>query len=265
MDNNQFAVYQLKQIPETRPIRFRSYQVLQENEIPIQYENYEQVYLDRMQPKDTPERIKERLCRKRPRTFRGHAISVSDILVLNQEGLVTSYYVETDCFVVIADFIQSEPSTPPLSFDRAGYSIEGKKGSWYAFDSIKIEGKEFFLMEHETYGRDAAWVVLDEKGKLVVDRVTNGFDQMVQQKIREYLNLSQPAEEPVKQESSFVENSQKYIENDRDYRNFNIEKKQNCNQTDREYPTMAFKKEKRKGSVLAKLHQKQAEIAKHNR
>lgn len=265
MDHNQFAVYQLKQIPETRPIRFRSYQVLQEKGIPIQYENYEQVYLERMQPEDTPEKIKERLYRKRPRTFRGHAISVSDILVLNQEGLVTSYYVENDGFVMLADFIQSESSTSSLSLGRTGYSIEGKKGSWYAFDRIRIEGKEFFLMEHETYGRDAAWVVLDENGKLVVDCVTNGFDQMVQQKIREYLNLSQVTEEPVKQESSFVENSQNDIENNRDANSFDREKKPSCNQTDRQYPTTTSKKDKRKESILKKLHQKQAELTKRNR
>ena len=48
MDVNQFAVYQLKNIPENRQIRFRPYSALQENGIQIQYEDYEQVYLARM-------------------------------------------------------------------------------------------------------------------------------------------------------------------------------------------------------------------------
>ena len=57
MDVNQFAVYQLKNIPENRQIRFRPYSALQEKGIQIQYEDYEQVYLARMQPEDEPEKF----------------------------------------------------------------------------------------------------------------------------------------------------------------------------------------------------------------
>lgn len=34
-------------------------------------------------------------------------------------------------------------------------------------------------MEHETYGRDAAWTVVDEDGKLIVDNVQEGFNEAV--------------------------------------------------------------------------------------
>lgn len=40
MDINQFAVYQLKNLPENRGIRFRSYKMLQEKKIQIRYEDY---------------------------------------------------------------------------------------------------------------------------------------------------------------------------------------------------------------------------------
>lgn len=49
MDVNQFALYQLKNIPENRQIRFRPYSTLQEKGIQIQYKDYTQVYLARMQ------------------------------------------------------------------------------------------------------------------------------------------------------------------------------------------------------------------------
>ena len=91
MDINQFAVYQLKNIPENRQIRFRPYSVLQEKKIQVQHKDYEQVYLGRMQPKETPEGIRERFDRHLPRTFKGHSISVSDVLVLNKKGVVASY------------------------------------------------------------------------------------------------------------------------------------------------------------------------------
>ena len=48
MDVNQFALYQLKNIPENRQIRFRPYSMLQEKGIQIQYKDYTQVYLARM-------------------------------------------------------------------------------------------------------------------------------------------------------------------------------------------------------------------------
>lgn len=44
MDVNQFAVYQLKNIPENRQMRFRPYSVLQEKGIQIRCKDYEQVY-----------------------------------------------------------------------------------------------------------------------------------------------------------------------------------------------------------------------------
>lgn len=43
------------------------------------------------------------------------------------------------------------------------------------------------------------WSVVDEGGRLVVDRVYHGFDQSVQQQIKDYLNPLQQ-KEPVQQE-----------------------------------------------------------------
>ncbi len=60
MDINQFAVYQLKNILENRQMRFRPYKVLQEKGIQVRYKDYEQVYLGRIQPEDTPEGIRKR-------------------------------------------------------------------------------------------------------------------------------------------------------------------------------------------------------------
>ena len=153
MDVNQFALYQLKNIPENRQIRFRPYNTLQEKGIQVRYGNYEQVYLARMQPEDGPEKIRRRFNRKLPRTFHGHSISVSDVLVLNKDGVVASYYVEKDGFTVIAGFIQKGSSGALVSIDTSDFHLEGKEGSWHAFDSIIIDGRQFFLMEHETYGK----------------------------------------------------------------------------------------------------------------
>ena len=149
MDRNQFAVYQLKNIPENRQIRFRPYSTLQEKGIQVRCEDYEQAYLAWMQPEDGPEQIRRRFNEKLPRTFHGHSISVSDVLVLNKGGVVTSYYVEKDGFTAIAGFIRMGSSGTSVSLDTTDFHIEGKEGKWLAFDSIIIDGRQFFLMEHE--------------------------------------------------------------------------------------------------------------------
>lgn len=297
---NRFAVYQMKQTPETRQIRFRSYQTLQEKGIRVRQEDYEQVYVGNLYPQDTPEGIRERLNRQPPRSFAGHSVSVSDVLVLNRAGTVISYYVEKNGFTVIEDFIKKESSSSgsAVSIETVNFQIEGKAGSWLAFDSIRLEGKEFFLMEHETYGKEAAWVVVDGAGKLALDNVRNGFDQEVKKKLEEYLHPTQTEEEkqeeirqqpdPAGQENPQtyqegdrtdkprLDNWQKYMENGEYLRSAEISEEQNYNIIDGrknngyKAPSATNSmppKNKPKGrqSVLAKLHKKQAEIARRGR
>ena len=276
MDVNQFAVYQLKNIPENRQIRFRPYSALQEKGIQIQYEDYEQVYLARMQPEDEPGEIRKRFNEKLPRTFHGHSISVSDVLVLNKGGVVTSYYVEKDGFTVIAGFIRISSSGTLVSLDTTDFHIKGKEGKWLAFDSIMIEGRQFFLMEHETYGKEVAWVVLDEEGKIIVDHTYQGFDQTALQQIKDYLNPPQLTAELQKQEipdgniqtqsgnamdKPPLENWQKYMENGEYLRSSEIDEEQNYNMIDGRCNNMSPKGKNGRVSVLAKLRHKQAEIA----
>ena len=270
MDVNQFAVYQLKNIPENRQMRFRPYSALQEKGIQIQCKDYEQVYLGRMQPEDGPEQIRKRFERKLPRSFHGHSISVSDVLVLNKAGVVTSYYVEKEEFTVIAGFIRYGSSSAPLSFDTTHFHIEGKEGNWLAFDSIIIDGGQFFLMEHETYGKDAAWVVLDEDGKLIVDNAYHGFSQTVLQQIKEYLDPVQNVTRLQVQElpsgnskeKQPLENWQKYMENGEYLRSIESGEEQNYSFIDGNKNNC--KKNNGRASVLKKLRQKQAEIAKRS-
>lgn len=300
---NQFAVYQMKQTSETRQIRFRSYQTLLEKGMRVRQEDYERVYTGALYPQDTPEGVKERLDRQPPRSFTGHSVSVSDVLVFYREGTVISYYVEKTGFTVIDNFLDKESgsSGTAVSIDTTNFQIEGKAGSWLAFDSIRLEGQEFFLMEHEAYGKEAAWVVVDGAGRLAVDNVRNGFDGEVRGKLEEYLRLSQPGtewqerfqqqpepepkilqtyqEEPELRwkesgiDTPKLDNWQKYMENGEYLRSAEISGEQNYNLIDGsknngyKAPPAANsmttkKKPQGRPSVLTKLHKKQAEIAK---
>ena len=282
----QFCVWQMKQTPETRQMRFRSYHVLQEKGIRVSVEDYEKVYTGILYPEDTPENIRERLKVKPPRSFAGHSLSVSDVLVFDRAGVTKAYYVEKNGFTIIEDFIRenSSASGPAVSIYTTNFQIEGKAGSWLAFDSIQIAGQEFFLMEHETYGKEAAWVVVDQIGRLLVDNVRNGFDEQVKGKLEEYLRLPQTdgaGEEKGSQRAEMIEQAaslphqeraetekprpvdwQKYMENGEYLRSAEISEEQNYNLIDGRKNNMSpQKKPGGRESVLAKLHRKQAEIA----
>ena len=260
MDINQFAVYQLKNGPETRQMRFRSYEKLQQSGIQVRYEYYREVYLGKMQRQDTPENIRERLQKKIPKSFDGHSLSVSDVLVLNREGEITAYYVEKEGFTVIAGFIRIGSSGALLTFETTNFHIEGKAGSWLVLDTLIIDGREFFLMEHMEYGRNAAYVILDAEGKIVAEDNRNGFDENAKQQIREYLHPPKPVQKP--EEKPPLENWQKYMENGEYLRSSEISEEQNYNMIDGRRNNMPPKKTRT--SVLVKLQQKQAEIAKRS-
>lgn len=268
MEINQFALYQLKNISENRMIRFRSYKTLQEEHIQVRFENYEQTYLGRMKPGDTPEKIRRRLEEQPPRFSSCHSLSVSDVLVLNCQGEVTSYYVEKEGFVVIAGFLRLGSSSALISYDTADFHIEGKAGSWLAYDSIIIDGREFFLMEHTTYGAQGANVVLDADGKIVADNVFHGFDEAVKQQIREYLNpqVQTPETDKKRMEKPEMENWQKSYENGEYLRSAEMTEEQNYNMIDGRMNNLPGKPRKIGGriSVLDRLHLKQAEIARRS-
>lgn len=157
------------------------------------------------------------------------------------------------------------------------FYIEGKAGSWLAFDSITVGGKNFFLTEHEKYGKEAAWIVVDRGGNLVVDHVCHGFDQTVLQQIRDYLTPPQTVMEPVHQKPPAgptvmlpdssqkkppPETWQKYRENGEYLRSSEIEEEQNYNMIDGRRNNMFPKRRNGRESVLAKLRYKQTTIAK---
>jgi hypothetical protein len=266
MELNQFAVYQLKKTPETRPLQFCPYRALLEKGLSVQYKNYEQVYISRMQKDDTPEVIQSRINRKMPNNFKGHSIGTSDVIVLNRNGEVTAYYADKDSFVSIAGFLRHDSSGTVISIETEDFQIAGKEGRWLAIDSLLIDGHEFFLMEHSKYGSDAAYVVLAADGTVVVEDNYNGFDEAAKQQIREWMHPVKAIQNQPQGTDGKVplENWQKYMENGEYLRSAEISEEQNYNMIDGRNNNTAPKKDRARVSVLARLHQKQAEIAKRS-
>ena len=268
MNINQFAIYQLKSLPENRAIRFRPYQEVQGKGIKVWHGNYEQVYLGMMQPGEIPAGIRSRFQEKHPRNFKGHSISVSDVFVLNRSGTVAFYYVEKEGFTEFTGFFPGASSSTAVTIHTEHLEVDGKEGKWVVYDSIFVEGIEFFLLEHETYGGEAANIIVDKDGKLVVDRVTNGFDETAREQIKGYLSLQSDHDEPENPHKEpgngkpKLETWQKYHENGEYLRSAEITEEQNYNMIDGRLTNLPAKPRKigNRISVLDRLHLKQAEI-----
>ena len=215
-----------------------------------------------MKPGETPEQIKKDLEKKQPHNYKGHAVSTSDVLILNDNGATTTYYVNKDTFIEIPDFMKVTSSeSGGLTKDTVGYEIEGKDGTWEVIDYLLVEGKNYFLMEHEQYGKDVAYVVLDQKGNVLVDSTYNGFDDVVKQKILD--SLHPPVQEQTEGYKPKLDNWQKYMENGEYLRSAEITEEANYNMIDglKNNAAPKDKKNRQKESVLAKLNEKKEEVA----
>lgn len=58
--------------------------------------------------------------------------------------------------------------------------ILGHVGSWYVIDQMLFNGQTIYLLEHETYGEDAAALIVAEDLKIILDDVWNGFDDFLE-------------------------------------------------------------------------------------
>ena len=109
-------------------------------------------------------------------------------------------------------------------------------------------------------------------GRLIVDGVTKGINETVQEQIREYLNLPAERDRPENPHKEMgkgrppLETWQKYHENGEYLRSAEITEEQNYNMIDGRVNNLSARPRKigNRISVLDRLHLKQAEIAKRS-
>ena len=106
-----FSIYQLKRGDETRDLRFEPYDRLQAAGLTVDRVNYELVYTAPITKNMTLGDIWERFNIDHPADFKGHSLSVSDIVVLHQNGEDTAHYIDSIGFQQVPEFLQ-EQQTP---------------------------------------------------------------------------------------------------------------------------------------------------------
>ena len=106
--DDTFSIYQLKDGDETRDYRFEPYDRLQAAGLAVDRANYELVYTAPLVPGTSLDDIFTRFNIDHPKDFKGHSLSVSDVVVLHQDGQDTAHYVDRGDFKQVPEFLQEK-------------------------------------------------------------------------------------------------------------------------------------------------------------
>lgn len=191
-----YDIYQLKDDPSLHSIRFANTKFMNTHNIPIDAGNYDKVYsgaadnesaAGKKSTDEVLESLYEKFNLRHPADFRGHSLSVSDVVVFHENGVVTAHYCDSYGFTQIPEFVQPDAF---VNLESSGIAVSGHYGTWHTLKSHNIQGREFYLMESDEFGRDAANVIVDGTGKLVAEDVLTGFTPEIVQMITEEQQLA---------------------------------------------------------------------------
>ena len=103
-----FGIYQLKDGAGMRDYHFEPYDRLQAAGISVEATNYDLIYTAELTPGTSLEDIYTRFNIDHPKDFRGHSLSVSDIVVLHQNGENTAHYVDSIGYREVPEFLHGQ-------------------------------------------------------------------------------------------------------------------------------------------------------------
>lgn len=142
-----FSIYQVPPGPEGRDFRYRSYEELQADGLSVDRKNYQLIYSAPLDKDITLDEIYRRFNMEHPADYKGHSLSMGDIVVFRQDGKQTAYYVDegADYRQVPEFFAQPEKQLTPDEC-MTGEQIQTPRGHFYLTDRSREQ------MEAAGYG-----------------------------------------------------------------------------------------------------------------
>lgn len=212
-----FSIYQLKGGNETLDYRFEPLDSIHRNGLSVKPENYELVYEAPLTEKDNLESIYTRFNVDRPADFTGHSLSVSDIVVLHQDGKDTAHYCDRTGFSEVPEFLQPAQKsreiteriqTPRGSFYLCSMTREQMEADGYGFHHASEDGK-YLIMANGTQAyavradapekdnplRTAEMTLEDDYG-MIDGVINNGRRGEELEKAKEHAERTQPEKKP---------------------------------------------------------------------
>ena len=224
-----FSIYQLKSGNETLDYRFEPLDAIRNNGLSVKPENYELVYTAPLTEKDNLESIYTRFNIDHPADFKGHSLSVSDIVVLHQDGKDTAHYCDRFGFSQVPEFLQPERaaevtiptpdqmatqeriSTPRGSFCVANMTREQMEVTGYGVHHQSNDGKHLIMgngtrafavlaqqPEQDNPLRTAEMTLEDDYG-MIDGVINNGRRGEELEKIQEYAERTTPEKPSIRE------------------------------------------------------------------
>ena len=179
-----FGIYQIRDDSPGENYVFMNMSFIESHGMQIKKEDYKLVYVGELSGNMSLDDIFERFNIDRPEDFRGHSLSVSDIVVLNDGEKVTAHFVDSISFEQMDSFLNLEEQV----LDELAYEVgeryfaiqRTEEGYDYSFYD-----EDFRLMDGGVYENDeisieeAADELLEEEG-WTEERVPGDYDQLME-------------------------------------------------------------------------------------
>ena len=179
-----FGIYQIKDDSPGENYAFMNMSFIESHGMQIKKEDYKLVYVGEFLGNMSLDDIFERFNIDRPKDFRGHSLSVSDIIVLNDGKKVTAHFVDSISFEQLDSFLNLEEQVlSELAYEvgERYFAIQRtEEGYDYSFYD-----EDFRLMDGGIYENDeisieeAAEELLEDEG-WTGERIRGDYDQLME-------------------------------------------------------------------------------------
>lgn len=122
-----FEIYQVKPGIEFRNYRFENIEGLDAFDLKVELKNYDFIYKDELKVGMDLEDIFIKFNEQRPKDYKGHSLSVSDVVVLNKNGHLSAHYVDSFGFKNIPEFLLDLDKVKKKDFSILNKLEENKK------------------------------------------------------------------------------------------------------------------------------------------
>ena len=192
-DKDTFSIYQIKGGDETRDFRFEPYDRLQAAGNVVDRANYELVYSAPLAPETSLEDIYTRFNIDHPQDFKGHSLSVSDVVVLHQDGQDAAHFVDSVGFREVPEFLQEQKQLTPDDLET-GETVKTPRGTFHvtAMSREQIEAAGYGF-HHQS----------DDGKYLIMGNGTRAFAVAAEQAQRD--NPLKTAEQTIEQNGNMID------------------------------------------------------------
>ena len=157
--SDKYGIYQLKDNPELRDFHFAGTAellkrgILSDDFKEIQPENYNLVYageLSDIQGQSQGEKLNalfEKFNIDHPADYKGHSLSVSDIVVLHENGENSAHFIDSFGFTELPDFVRGLEGVKEQEADKAEKGLTNEEKQFLETDNAPLIAKNFLAWD----------------------------------------------------------------------------------------------------------------------